>query len=218
MIRSNVDIASAFAQFDPGEYHKWRVGGEFFCAIESSTVMQRITAEPFERALDVGCGTGLWTGILHSVRPAAEVVGYDLDESMVDYATVAHPRIRFESCDAREFQDTAGFDVVIAAMSADYIGFGVLARAIEANMRSSGTAFVWFLDSSRYELRRGRRMKRWRVGDRLVEVDIENYTMAEVVGAFEAHGLICVPSFKSFQLLDGRERTLVFVEARHDVS
>ena len=217
-IRSNLHIVSPFGQLGPDEYHQWRVGGEFFSTIEAPAVMPHITLEPFERALDIGCGTGLWAGILHSVRPSAEIVGCDVDEGMIDYATAAHPRIRFQSRDAMEFRDEAKFDTIVAAMSADYIGFELLADIIASNMRSNGVAFVWFLDSSRYELRSGRRVKRWEVGDRRIEVDIADYTIPGVLRAFGADGLICLPSFLRFRLLDDTERMLVLVEVRHEVS
>lgn len=49
--------------------------------------------------LDVGCGPGNSTAVLHSRFPRARITGADSAESMVAAAKEAHPHLRFTVCD-----------------------------------------------------------------------------------------------------------------------
>lgn len=77
-------------------------------------------AEPGQRVLDVGCGTGYFTRrIAEAVRPGGNVVGIDPSQSMVDYAARRAPaNATFEVAVAEDlpFADHS-FDLVVSSLA-----------------------------------------------------------------------------------------------------
>jgi trans-aconitate 2-methyltransferase len=65
-----------------------------------------------ERVLDLGCGTGHLTARL--AETGAEVVGLDRSLEMIRQARQAHPGLRFEVGDARDFAFPDPFDAVLS--------------------------------------------------------------------------------------------------------
>lgn len=61
-------------------------------------LLDRIRGRRFERILEVGCGTGLYTQFLAEAFPAAQIEAVDISETMLQVAILkvaASPRIRF---------------------------------------------------------------------------------------------------------------------------
>jgi SAM-dependent methyltransferase len=78
------------------------------------------------RLLDAGCGTGRWSLELAARRPRWSVVGLDLDQKALQEAESAKHRlglhnVSFVHCDFRNFESTAGFDVVLSVSSVHYL-------------------------------------------------------------------------------------------------
>jgi SAM-dependent methyltransferase len=90
------------------------------------------------RVLDVGCGSGAITrGIAEAVAPGGTVVGVDRDRGLLERARAnasALPGLTFEEADATRLTFVAGFDVVTAARTLQWIAdldaaIGGMARA-----------------------------------------------------------------------------------------
>jgi SAM-dependent methyltransferase len=84
------------------------------------------------RVLDLGCGAGQLSQHL-AARGAAEVIGVDISERMLELARTrwAHPRVRYERMAIEEAAFTpARFDLVVSALALHYVDDyrGLLAR------------------------------------------------------------------------------------------
>ena len=80
---------------------------------------------PGGRVVDLGCGTGVLTRVLHERTQAAETVGVDRSEAMLEQsAQHAGGGVRFERGDIAEFTglDGGGFDAVFANASIQWVG------------------------------------------------------------------------------------------------
>ena len=76
---------------------------------------------PGGRVVDLGCGTGVLTRVLHERTGAAETVGVDRSEAMLaQSAQHAGGGIRFEQHDITSF-DAIGFDVVFSNAALQWV-------------------------------------------------------------------------------------------------
>lgn len=76
---------------------------------------------PGGRAVDLGCGTGVLTRVLHERTGAAETVGVDRSEAMLaQSAEHAGGGVRFEQADIASF-DASGFDVVFSNAALQWV-------------------------------------------------------------------------------------------------
>src|SRR4051812_6715169 len=69
------------------------------------------------RVLDLGCGSGELTAVLHRKTKAAETLGVELSAAMLAktaslLSDPANRGLRFQSGDLSTFTDSAGFDLV----------------------------------------------------------------------------------------------------------
>jgi SAM-dependent methyltransferase len=71
-----------------------------FVTSYGDVLLDLLDAQPGERALDIGCGTGHQAAALAAV--GAHVVGVDSDAAMLDLARAEHPDVRFELVDAQD--------------------------------------------------------------------------------------------------------------------
>ncbi len=86
---------SARASWDPTQY--LRYGDERLRP--ALDLLARIPAEAPERVVDLGCGPGNVTRLLKERWPAAQVLGLDSSETMLERARQNAPDIRFEQAD-----------------------------------------------------------------------------------------------------------------------
>lgn len=66
--------------------------------------------------LDIGCGPGNSTAVLHKKYPGARILGIDSSQKMIETARAAFPHIEFQVCDASRDLAKLGrrFDVVFS--------------------------------------------------------------------------------------------------------
>ncbi|WP_181566361.1 methyltransferase domain-containing protein [Helicobacter monodelphidis] len=69
--------------------------------------------------VDVGCGPGNSTAILHSFFPNAQLLGVDHSMSMIESARNQHPHLSFNFCDAREI--SGEYDLIFANASLQWL-------------------------------------------------------------------------------------------------
>jgi SAM-dependent methyltransferase len=68
----------------------------------------------FSNVLEIGCGTGLYAGILHELLPKASYIGVDASLEMIAIARRRNPSLTFVRCDFRKFQSSTQSDLVCA--------------------------------------------------------------------------------------------------------
>lgn len=75
-----------------------------------------IPLERAERIIDIGCGIGNSTAVLHARYPEAHITGADLSETMLAAARANHPELEFIRFDAsKDFPGLTGrYDVVFS--------------------------------------------------------------------------------------------------------
>jgi 2-polyprenyl-3-methyl-5-hydroxy-6-metoxy-1,4-benzoquinol methylase len=97
------------------------------------------------RVLDAGCGTGRHAGWMAS--QGASVVGIDTSEEMLARARQKHPHLDLRCGSVLDLElDSAGFDVVLNALSAEHFAdLGALLTALSRPMASGGAMVlsVW---------------------------------------------------------------------------
>jgi len=71
-----------------------------FVTSYGDVLLDLLAAQPGERILDIGCGTGHQAAALAAV--GAQVVGVDADPAMLATAREQHPDVRFEQVDAQD--------------------------------------------------------------------------------------------------------------------
>jgi demethylmenaquinone methyltransferase/2-methoxy-6-polyprenyl-1,4-benzoquinol methylase len=87
--------------------------------------------------LDLACGTGILTGMLHEQRPAARIVGVDITE---EYLAVARARfrevedIRFQLSNAETMRLDGRFDTVVSSYIPKYVDPEVLLDRLEGHL------------------------------------------------------------------------------------
>ncbi len=107
--------------WQPDQYARFRAEREqpFY------DLLDLVESAPGGRVVDLGCGTGVLTRVLHERTQAAQTVGLDRSESMlVKSAEHAGGGVRFERGDIAEFAglDGVGLDVVFANASLQWVG------------------------------------------------------------------------------------------------
>jgi SAM-dependent methyltransferase len=108
---------------------------------------------PGARALDVGCGPGKTTAILHDlVQPDGEAVGVDIAESRINYARSFYGErtgIDFQVRDVRQsMKDLGQFDFIWVRFVLEYYRVGALdiIKNISANLKPGGCICLLDLD------------------------------------------------------------------------
>ncbi len=82
-------------------------------------VLELLDAQPGERILDLGCGTGHLTAKI--AEAGAHVVGVDRSPEMIRQAKEKYPSLRFEVMDAREIALDGNFDAVFSNAALHWI-------------------------------------------------------------------------------------------------
>ncbi|GAB1544772.1 class I SAM-dependent methyltransferase [Scytonema sp. NUACC21] len=82
-------------------------------------VLQLLSAQPKERILDIGCGTGQLTAKIAAA--GAVVMGIDADAMMVEKARQNYPQLQFALADAKDFQVDDPYDAVFSNATLHWI-------------------------------------------------------------------------------------------------
>jgi toxoflavin synthase len=126
-------------QYQQAKAQSWRAHTETY------SFMKLIGDIEGKRVLDVACGEGHFTRMLHSAG-AAEVVGIDISERMIDLARKQETRqplgIEYRVEDARAELVQADFDLVVAAWLLVYAQTRTdlvqMCRGLASRLRSGG--------------------------------------------------------------------------------
>jgi toxoflavin synthase len=126
-------------QYQQAKAQSWRAHTETY------SFMKLIGDIEGKRVLDVACGDGHFTRMLHSAG-AAEVVGIDISERMIDLARKQETRqplgIEYRVEDARAELVQADFDLVVAAWLLVYAQTRTdlvqMCRGLASRLRSGG--------------------------------------------------------------------------------
>jgi|1185.fasta_scaffold08088_2 trans-aconitate 2-methyltransferase len=95
--------------WSPGQYERFRTEREQ----PFHDLLALVEPRPGLRAVDLGCGTGEGTLVLHRTLQARETLGIDSSAAMLARAPTA-PGLRFERADIAHFAPEARFDLVFS--------------------------------------------------------------------------------------------------------
>jgi SAM-dependent methyltransferase len=82
-------------------------------------LLELLAAQPGEKILDIGCGTGHLTGKI--ATSGAQATGVDRSPEMIRQARAAYPEIRFEVADATSIPLDGPFDAVFSNATLHWI-------------------------------------------------------------------------------------------------
>ena len=106
-------------------------------------VLTLLNAQPSERILDLGCGTGHLSWKIS--EKGADVIGMDASEEMVAKAKASYPTLSFELGDARTFHFPDPFDAVFSNATLHWIPeAGIVAENIRQHLKIGGRLVVEF--------------------------------------------------------------------------
>ena len=85
----------------------------------ASSLVELLAAQPEERVLDLGCGTGQLTDQL--AQSGANVIGLDNSPAMIEEARRLFPKLTFQLGDAHDFEVTQQVDAVFSNATLHWI-------------------------------------------------------------------------------------------------
>ena len=114
---------------------------------QRDVTLQRLNLTPGERVIDIGCGPGfLCESMAAAVGPTGRVVGIDISEDMIDFAT------KHKSSEAVEYRlasatalpgEPAQFDVAVSTQVIEYLAdVDAALREMARVLRPAGRAFI----------------------------------------------------------------------------
>src|SRR5208337_5518052 len=87
----------------------------------SIDLVSRIDIEAPERIIDIGCGPGNSTQVLHGRWPLADITGVDKSEEMIKKASGDYPDQKWAVGDASSLKAETPFDVVFSNAALQWI-------------------------------------------------------------------------------------------------
>lgn len=114
----------------------------------ASRLIDTIEWKGNERVLDVGCGDGKITALLAQKLPEGSVVGIDISQSMIDfashkYAEIEYPNLNFQKLDAAEITFENQFDVVTSFSALHWVMDQEKAlKAIHQALNPGGAVYI----------------------------------------------------------------------------
>ena len=122
--------------WDPGQYHRFRAER----AQPFNDLLELCEPAPGGRAIDLGCGTGELTRLMHERMGVAETLGVDSSETMLAEAGVQGGNgLDFKRDDIAGYKDTVGFDLVFSNAALQWVDdHEALVPGIAALVRPGG--------------------------------------------------------------------------------
>ncbi|TCW08546.1 trans-aconitate 2-methyltransferase [Raoultella sp. BIGb0138] len=87
----------------------------------AAELVARIAHHPVKLAIDLGCGPGNSTALLHQAWPEATIVGVDNSPAMLEDAARTLPSCRFVAADIRAYQPERPADLIYANASLQWL-------------------------------------------------------------------------------------------------
>jgi trans-aconitate 2-methyltransferase len=103
--------------WDPGQYLRFYRDRQR----PALDLLERILLETAEDIVDLGCGPGHITRILHSRWPLAQVIGVDRSAEMLEQAAAGAPGIQWRQADLAEWQPDHSVDLIYANASLHWL-------------------------------------------------------------------------------------------------
>jgi trans-aconitate 2-methyltransferase len=114
----------------------------------AADLVSRIETDGVVSAVDLGCGPGNSTEILHVRFPQASVVGIDRSEDMLEAARRRLPEVTFERADIAGWRPAAPVDVILANASLQWVpDHETLFPALLEALATGGTLAVQMPDN-----------------------------------------------------------------------
>jgi trans-aconitate 2-methyltransferase len=131
---------SMVTQWDPKQYHRFQDER----AQPFYDLLDLVQPVPGGRVVDLGCGPGELTRVLHERTGAAETIGVDSSESMLAQANGhAGDGLRFELADIANLNDSAGFDIVFSNAALQWLAdHATLIPRVASLVRAGGQLAV----------------------------------------------------------------------------
>jgi trans-aconitate 2-methyltransferase len=105
--------------WNPAQYERFRAEREQ----PFHDLVALITKRPAGRVIDLGCGTGLLTAELHRELQAADTLGIDSSDAMLERArSLEGDGLRFARADIADWQPEALVDVVFSNAALQWVG------------------------------------------------------------------------------------------------
>jgi malonyl-CoA O-methyltransferase len=114
-----------------------------------------------ERALEIGCGTGILTAMLAERFPQAQIHGTDVAEGLLEVARAQfaeYPRVSFENADARDLAVPRPFPLAVSSSSLHWMQplEEVFASIRRATATGGRLAFLMMIEGTLASLRESR--------------------------------------------------------------
>jgi trans-aconitate 2-methyltransferase len=84
-------------------------------------LLARVAVDAPRTVVDLGCGPGNSTALLHQRWPAADIVGVDNSPEMLDAARAAHPDWKWQLADIPQWTPTVPADVVFSNAALQWV-------------------------------------------------------------------------------------------------
>jgi hypothetical protein len=190
-------------------YHNWRINSEFFEKIEYPLLFNILSEIDYHKVVELGSGTGLWISICKNIKPDAWCCGIELNKDFVDFAQSRHNnKIKFHAIDITDFENDDRYDLILSAMSADYIGFNNILNFIEKYVSFQGMGLIWFLDNNRYRREGEYKIKEIIIESEKKEILIDPSSISDILDSISSRNLTAENIQHSFTLTDQIQRIL----------
>jgi SAM-dependent methyltransferase len=118
----------------------WNLSTDSYEQRKYRTTLGELPGGAYSRILEAGCAEGVFTELLATTYPAAEITGIDISEKALERARERAKgfadRIRFVHADLLDHDLRAGFDLVICAETLYYVGGGDRLRLASRRLTS----------------------------------------------------------------------------------
>ncbi|TMM57129.1 methyltransferase domain-containing protein [Maribacter algarum] len=108
-----------------------------------ASLIDLLDAKPYERILDLGCGSGELTHLIR--EKSTEVIGFDKSPEMIEKARMQFPLIDFQVADASDFQFDEPFDAIFSNAALHWVTeYEGAIHSMHRNLKKGGRIVVEF--------------------------------------------------------------------------